>query len=346
MAYFKRLLQQIPGRAYLILAVIIFATSNSVTRRLIQLGAANLVEGENPISFCNILFAGNVVALTALVTVYRQQIRLEAWRKLTPKSWVGLNLVGILSGAIAPALFLLALNLTSVNSLILIGRIEPPLTLALSVLFLKERVNFWVVLGAVFAFGGVALTLFLQQAGADAVQMAGFMVGKGELCALGGAIATALGTLISKASLKQVGIGLFSIYRTIIGTIVFLVTVLALFGAEHFIGVFSPIIWRWMLVYGIVIVVGGQLCWLMGLQRTTASEVSLASSFSPIIGILMAYLILAEVPTAAQYMGGTIILVGIALNQMGTLRKRFPKPRISSADGAQAMETNIGYKGV
>jgi hypothetical protein len=46
---------QIPGRAYLLLSVTIFAAANSVTRRLNELGKENLIEGRNPISFCNVL---------------------------------------------------------------------------------------------------------------------------------------------------------------------------------------------------------------------------------------------------------------------------------------------------
>ncbi|MGF1499715.1 MAG: EamA family transporter [Elainellaceae cyanobacterium] len=152
--------------------------------------------------------------------------------------------------------------------------------------------------------------------------------------------------MISKASLEQVEIGFFAIYRTVVGTVVFFVTVLALFGADHFTGVFAPIVWRWMLLYGIIIVVGGQLSWSIGLQRTTASEVSLASSFSPIAGILLAYLLLREVPTRAQYIGGAVILLGIALKQIGVSRKRRRKSRVSRTDSMQEMEENVGYKGV
>ncbi|MGJ3252049.1 MAG: EamA family transporter, partial [Elainellaceae cyanobacterium] len=58
---------RIPGRGYLLLAVLIFAAANSVTRKLTELGAQYLVEGRNPISFCNVLFVGNLCALIALI---------------------------------------------------------------------------------------------------------------------------------------------------------------------------------------------------------------------------------------------------------------------------------------
>jgi drug/metabolite transporter (DMT)-like permease len=47
------------------------------------------------------------------------------------------------------------------------------------------------------------------------------------------------------------------------------------------------------------------------------SAASLAGSFTPIVGIIAAYLVLGEAPTLAQYIGGSLILVGILLSQVG-----------------------------
>ena len=90
--------------------------------------------------------------------------------------------------------------------------------------------------------------------------------------------------------------------------------------------VFSPFLWKWMRVYGAVIVVLGQLFWLKGLRATTVSESSLAGSFTPVVSILAAYLVLGEVPTLAQYIGGSVIIFGIFLTQVGVLTSsRLPK---------------------
>ena len=51
MAAITNLLNKIPGRTYLLVAILIFAASNSVTRRLTEIGAENLIDGRNPISF-------------------------------------------------------------------------------------------------------------------------------------------------------------------------------------------------------------------------------------------------------------------------------------------------------
>ncbi|PPT09279.1 Permease of the drug/metabolite transporter (DMT) superfamily [Geitlerinema sp. FC II] len=337
-------IRRVPGRAYLLLAVLIFAAANSVTRRLTELGAQNLIDGRNPISFCNVLFVGNLCALLVLSVVYKDRLNARSLAELSREIWLKLSVVAVLSGALAPALIFMAIERTSVNNVILVGRLEPPLALALSVLFLKERLNKWVVLGAIVSFAGVALTVVLQPPTDDAISMGNMMsIGRGEVMVAIAAVALAISTTISQANLARVSLGLFTLVRTAIGTVVFFAIVMVLFGWSHFMDIFSPILWRWMFVYGAVIVVGGQLCWFRGLKTTRASEVSLASSFSPVAGVLAAYFILGEVPTSAQYIGGSAIILGIALNQFGVwkqhegeVRERLKKER----------DMEVGFKGI
>jgi drug/metabolite transporter (DMT)-like permease len=101
-----------------------------------------------------------------------------------------------------------------------------------------------------------------------------------------------------------------------------------------------------MLIYGAIIVVGGQLLWFTGLKTSSASDVSLASSFSPIAGILAAYLILGEAPTFAQYIGGGVILLGIALNQIGVVRQRTQSPTVPPVTPAKEIDMEVGFKGI
>ncbi|NJN00984.1 MAG: DMT family transporter [Leptolyngbyaceae cyanobacterium RM1_1_2] len=340
-------LNRIPGRAYLLTATLIFAAANSITSRLVEIGSHSLIKGRNPISFCNVLFVGNLCALAILAVVYRHQLSLSAFKQLSRKDISGLIAVAILSGALAPALVFSALETTAVNNVILIGRIEPPLVLTLSVLLLGARVNFWVVAGALISFLGVALTVFLQPSDASTMQMMGWQIGRGELMVAGGAIAASIASVISQVTLQQVPLGLFNVVRTAIGTVVFFVAAILLFGADHFADVFSPTIWKWMILYSAVIVVGGQLCWFAGLKNTQASEIALATSFNPVAGVLAAYLVLGEVPTAAQYIGGIVILIGIALNQVGITQRSLQEvPQLTPLQRDIEKEMEMGFRGI
>lgn len=328
--------------------MLIFGASGAVTRKLTEIGAQHLIDNRNPISLCNVLFVGNLCALILLILIYGRQWNKATLNQLSRKDWVSLTAVAILSGALAPGLIFQALALTGVNNVILVGRLEPPLSLALSVWLLKERVNIWEFMGAIAAFAGVILTIILQPPGETMMKMGGFGLGVGELLAAAGSVAIAASTIIGKKHLSQIPLGIYSIFRTALGTVIFFLIALVLYGSDHFADVLSPFLWQWMFLYGGLIVVVGQSFWIKGLKTSTVSTASLIGSFGPIIGILAAYLILGEAPTLPQYIGGSLILVGIFLGQVGTWSQTssIADGKVNSTPAQQQVETGMGFKGI
>jgi drug/metabolite transporter (DMT)-like permease len=343
-----KLTSRIPGYVYLWLAIPIFGSSSALTRKITEIGAEHFVGGHNPISYCNVLFTGNLCALLVLIAIHRHQWSRNTWRQISRREWIGLVIVAILSGALAPGLIFQALSLTPVTNVLLLGRLEPPLTLALSIWLLRERLNRWEVLGSIVAFTGVVLTLVLQTDRSHMTPVAGFQVGLGELMAVSGAICLSIATIVAKKHLTHVPLGIHNTVRTGLGTIVYFGLALWMYGFDHFMGVLSPFLWQWMLLYGTVIVVIGQSLWNIGFRTSSIATASLIGSFAPIVGILAAYLILGEVPTHAQYIGGVVILVGLFLGQLGIKARtnRLKSIGISSMETEQEIEGKMGFKGI
>lgn len=329
--------------------MLIFAASSAITRKLTEIGAQHFIGNRNPISLCNVLFVGNLCALILLILIYGREWNKATLEQISRKNWVSLTAVAILSGALAPGLIFQALALTGVNNVILVGRLEPPLTLALSVWLLKERVNIWEFIGAIAAFIGVILTIILQPPGEAMMNMGGFGLGIGEILAAAGSVAIAASTIIGKKYLSQIPLGIYSIFRTALGTVIFFFSALVLYGSDHFADALSPFLWQWMFLYGGLIVVVGQSFWIKGLKTSTISMASLVGSFSPIAGILAAYLILGEAPTLPQYIGGSLILVGLFLSQFGIWRERngrVASDKVISTPAQQQAENGMGFKGI
>jgi drug/metabolite transporter (DMT)-like permease len=336
------LMRKVPGQVYLWVAVFLFAASNSIVQRLNDIGAAHLMDGRNPISPCNVLFISNLCALMVLIPSFRKQLNRQVTQSIPRQDWIVLIFVSILSGALAPALIFIALSQTMVSNVILVGRVEPALILALSVWFLHIRLNRWEVLGTLVSLVGVGFTIALQHPFSISL----FSLGKGELFTIVGTSAAAIATVISKAKLGRIPIGLYTVVRLVVGTIVFFVLAIVLYGAEHFRDATAPVLWQWMLLYGIVIVAIGHLCWFRGLRLTTASEAALVNSFNPVAGIVAAYLILGEQPLFAHYVGGSIVLLGLLLNQIGTWRKTSSSSCALEINTIQQMESRIGFRGI
>ncbi|MEM9149274.1 MAG: DMT family transporter [Cyanobacteria bacterium P01_F01_bin.3] len=337
------------GRLYLMIAILIFGAASAVTRKLTDIGANNLIDGRNPISFCNVLFVGNLCALIIFIILNQRQWRVSILKRIRPQQWLTLSMVAVISSAVVPSLIFTALTITSVNNVILIGQLDTPLALGLSVWFLGDRINKWVVYGAILSFIGVALTVLIQPESEDVMMSAmGIQIGLGELLVLLAALLKAIANTVSRISLRQIPLGIFNVYRMFVGTVFFFCATFILLGPSHFMDVTAGFVWRWMLLYGAVIVVGSQLAWFKGISMSSASEISFATAFNPLAGILAAYLILGEVPTLGQYVGGAVILAGIALNQVGVQRLQSsamasamdePKPK-------QALSESVGFEGV
>jgi drug/metabolite transporter (DMT)-like permease len=74
---------------------------------------------------------------------------------------------------------------------------------------------------------------------------------------------------------------------------------------------------------------------------------SIALSIATIVGIIAAYLILGEVPTNAQYIGGGVILLGLFFSQLGIkYQTNRANPQVSSVCMEQSIESNMGFKGI
>ncbi|MEP3232974.1 MAG: DMT family transporter [Hyphomicrobiales bacterium] len=328
------------GLIFVWIAIFIFASANSIVLLLFDVGAANPIHGRNPVSFCNVLFAGNIVACVTMYIFYRKQWTKEALAKLTSGDWWSLIILAIITGALVPSLMFLALTNSSVTNTILVGRIEPIFLIILSMVVLKEKADVWPTIGAAIAFLGVAFTFYLESGGT------GFSFGKGEMQAAGAAVLTAISTIVAKVRLKNIPLGIFTVIRTGLGAIIFLGVTIYLLGLEHFIDLGSPLLWQLMLIYGAVIVVGGQYFWFVGIKSANTGDVSVASSFTPIAGVAFAFLLLGEEPSNAVLIGGGVIVLGILVGQIGNFKDKLPNIPLLSTKYLMEREREVNFKGV
>jgi drug/metabolite transporter (DMT)-like permease len=329
------LLTKIPGQVYLWLAILIFGASGSVTRKLTEIGSKEFAHGHNPISFCNVLFVGNLCALAIMLLIHRNQLTAENFSKISKFEWVSLLLVALFAGAIAPAAIFQALSLSPVNNIILLGRLETPIVLILSGILLKERLHRNQKIGIAIIFIGIFIAIMGNQ---QSISLTKVTFGKGEIFTIIAAIFLAISSLISKSKLSKIPLGIDTITRTGIGSIIFFFIAMHFYGSGHFMELFSPFLWQWMLVYGGIIVVIGQSFWLKGLKESPVAYSAIISCFHPIAGMAFSYWILAEIPTTAQVVGSVILLLGLLLSQIqsGQQQELLTSPE----------QTSNGFKGI
>ncbi len=317
----RHLLSKIPGQVYLWLAVPILGASSSVIRKLTEIGAMRFIDGHNPISFCNVLFAGNLCALTVLLGIYRDQLTIGQLQQVKKVEWRALTVSALLSGAIIPAIIFQALTLAPVNNIVLLARIELPIVLVASIVILKERFQRWQIIGAIVVAIGILIAVLGRASISGATTgsttaTSMFRLGSGEILTIISAVLIAASALLNKKYLSQVSLGIAHVFRLAVGTVVFFAVANLLYGPQHFGEIFSPFLWKWMLVYGGIIIVIGQTFWARGFRATPVSVSAIVACFNPIAAMVFSYWILAEVPTMAQLFGGGILLLGLLLSAM------------------------------
>ena len=335
------------GAGLVWLAVIIYAASNSIVSLLAEIGRQNPVMGRNAITLCNLLFLGSLISLIPMVFMFWKDWTLENLRKLSRKDWGVLTLSAALSSAVTPALFFVALDYTTVTNVVLIGRIEPPLFLLATFLFLKERLDPWALAAGLIALVGAVVMIALND------NSAAFTFGKGEIAAAVATVSFIASTIVTRVGLQGIPLGIFSIYRTVLGTIIYYFLAIYLYGAMHFQDLFSKIVLQWVWVYAIIVIIVGQFAWSIGLKNARSGDVSLATSFSPVAALIIAMLLLGENPGAGLIPGGLIILAAIGVGQFGRLRQqRLDEKAVTAAqkvdvdtDEALEAESRVNFKG-
>lgn len=319
-------------------AVLIYASSNSIVTLLTQIGEIHQVMGRNAITFCNLLALGSLISLVPMIFFFHKDWTRDNLRKLTRKDWTLLTVSAVLSSAVTPGLFFYALEHTTVTNVVLIGRIDPPLFILAAAFILKERFDGWAFTGGVIALVGAAVIIGFKDDGAS------LSFGVGEGAAFIATLTFITSTIVTRVGLKEVPLGIFSIYRTILGTAIYMSIAIYLYGPDHFQDLFAPVVLKWIWVYAIIVIIIGQFAWNLGLKHARSGDVALATSFSPLAAITIAMVLLDENPGPGLIPGGVIILGGIAVAQFGRIRKE--RAEKQALEEALRLEGSANFKGV
>ncbi len=308
---FNRITPARMGLGFAWAGVLIYAASNSLATLLVDIGAASpTAGGRNAISFINLFFLGSLISLIPLVAMFRGDWTRTNLRRVSRGDWAFLNLSALLSCAVTPGLFILALEQSSVTNIALISRIEPPIFLLAAGFLFKERMDPRVLLSGVIALIGAVWILALRQPGALG------RIGVGDGAAVLATLSYVASALVARRALRTVPMGIFTIYRTAAGTALYFLLISALLGPQAFQDILSPVLLTWIWLYAVPVVVVGQLAWTFALKYARSGDMALASSFSPLAAILFAMLLLGEDPGPGVLPGGALILLAIYVGRV------------------------------
>lgn len=290
--------------AALIISVILFSLGPNVVKLLVTMGGSFGLKYPDSISFCNVLFVGNLCAALVSVVVFGP-IKLS--REIFSLRWQTKLFVFIsfFISAAYPALVFIGLEYTSVVNLVIISRLNSIVYLILGFIVYRNKVHWQETVGYTVIAISVFVMLFINNHG--------FSFSKGDLILLLSTVFFALGEIVSAKILPNCSEKSYVFIRNLGSAVIFFIIVIVLFDSHHFAEAFRGELWILMLIYAALAIVLAQLLWLFSLKRLPLSFVSNSRLFDPIFILAFAYLLLGEIPSVSQFIIIGIIIISVVL---------------------------------
>ncbi|MBL8702526.1 MAG: DMT family transporter [Alphaproteobacteria bacterium] len=233
---------------------------------------------------------GGGIAVAIALALSRPRAAWTAWRQAGATGWV--SAVCIAGTFIV---HVLAINATTVANVLFLQTANPLLVPILARLFLGERLEPRMIGALALAVAGLTPIV--------AASAGGGRLG-GDLLALACAGLGAVNILVVRRG------------RTVDMTPAIVVAALLTLAVAGIVASPSDVAARdvaALVLLGVVQIAVGLWLFLFALRRLPAAPVALLTLLEPIIGPLLVWLVVAEVPPAATLAGGAVVLVALAL---------------------------------
>ena len=300
------MIEEKPSSTRLLIAIsiaILAVSTSSVFIRFAQEEAPSLV-----IAASRLLLASLFLAPPALLK-HRAELRQLSRKDL---------LLGLLSGiflAIHFATWITSLEYTTITNSVVLVSTSPLWVAILAPLFLKEKLTKIVIIGMILTLIGGTIIGFSDNCAWDAgiicTSHSGFGLAetsKGNFLALVGAWTVAGYLLIGRRLRAKMTLipYIFLVY----GMAAIVMLVILVIAGETLLG-YSPMTYLWLLLIAIFPQLIGHSTYNWALRYLPVALVAVTTLGEPIGSSILAFVILKEIPTTLQFVGGILILAGI-----------------------------------
>ena len=266
----------------------------------------------HPISFCNVLFVGNLCAALVVGFWFGFGTIINDVKALKPKALIGLILNGCLATLLSSLIFI-GLQYTSVTNAVLLGRLGPVLFALVGAVLLGKRIRRLEWFGFSLIVVGVV---------AIALKTSNFQINQGDLYILLSTVVFAVASLVNRLIIaKTATLPVLVFSRNLLSSVIFFFIAMHFFGPNHFGDAFSGKLWIIMSVYALIVIVFAQFLWYASVDNLDARTVGRLTVLSPIFGVTYAFLINGERPSSIQTVTLIIVIIGVLIASLGGQKK-------------------------
>lgn len=258
------------------------------------------------------------LATAVMLIILWRNSRREAARDaaaIPRRDWGAIILLGLCGHTLYQLLFINGLaRTTPANSSLLMG--TAPIWVAIIGLALGiERINRVMWAGILTSFSGIALLIL---SGNGNVQLGGSTL-LGDLMLLGCVILWASYTTGSKPLLARYSPLELTAWSMLAGTIPLALISLPPMARQDWTSL-SLLAWGALLFSALFAVVIGYLIWYTSVQRVGNARTAIYSNLTPVIAIIVAWLVLGDALAWRQLLGAGIVLAGLIITRRGRTR--------------------------
>jgi drug/metabolite transporter (DMT)-like permease len=291
------------GASLVVLAAFCFATLGPTSRFAFAAGVDALT-----LVTWRAVIGGLLVVVVALVLARFGQVVARSFREI-PRRQLGMNVFAGLTNALLNLTVLLAITRISVGLALLVFYTYPAMVAVVSTVLFKERLDGTRWAALIVSLVGLVLVLI----GAGQV---------GQLDPLGVALAFA-GGLCQVVYALSARHGFPSVPAPQAAGVTFAVAAAAYVTGAVVVGnagaldtpfassqALIPVLWAGTIGAGIP-----TMAWIIGIRLLGAPRAAIISTLEPVVGVALAAILLAEVPTPLQIVGGAFIVVAAIVVQ-------------------------------
>jgi drug/metabolite transporter (DMT)-like permease len=297
------------GPTYFALAVLIFiwAANFSVVKYALR--------DMSPLAFNGLRFALASILLWMIVKARGRSMAMDR------RYWPALIGLGLLGNTVFQLLFIYGINWTLAGNASLMLATTPIFTTLLSIAFQQERVGSMAWAGVVISVVGIGLVAW---GGAQAVSFGAGTV-RGDLTVLAAAAAWSAYTVGSSPLVRRYGAMPVTAVTMWIGALALLIVSVPSLLAQDWTAV-RPISWLALSYSGAFAIALAYFIWYYSIRQIGNTRTAVYSNFTPVVALVIAWLMLAEAPTWLQLLGAAAIVGGATLVHLGRIERSVVAP--------------------